>query len=238
LLVGKSNGNEFQVPVLKAIKFFIALLLVPAAVGLGRGLWHVIAESSARHWWGTEFFFPWLMVGAILGIGALFFFPVPVRTYVAGHELTHAMWAKMCGGKVKAIKIKADSGYIISDCNNFLVTLAPYIFPFYAWLAWCVFASAQIVYHQPWIQKAGWITIGMALAFHFYFLGRVIFTRQSDFKSQGYFFSYVVILIGNGLLVLAICLLQKSSGGEWKGVLADIGRAYLHSFFWVKSLFS
>jgi len=223
---------------LKAIKFFIAVLLLPAAAGMGRAIWQLIAGSSARHWWGAEFFFPWLMAGAILGIGILFFFPVPVRTYVAGHELTHALWAKLCGGKVKAIHIKADSGYIISDCNNFLVTLAPYIFPFYAWVAWCGFAAAQLFYHDPWIQKAGWIAIGMALAFHFYFLGRVIFTRQSDFKSQGYFFSYVVILLGNGLLVLAICLLQKSAAGDWKRVLLEVGRAYAESFFWLISWFS
>ena len=223
---------------MKAIKFFIALLLLPAAAGIGRTFWHLVAESSARHWWGIEFFFPWLMAGAILGGGVLFFFPVPVRTYVAGHELTHALWAKMCGGKVKAIHIKADSGYVISDCNNFLVTLAPYIFPFYAWLAWCVFAAAQLFYHDPSIQKAGWVVIGMALAFHFYFLWRVMFTRQSDFKSQGYFFSYVVILIGNGLLILAICLLQKSSAVEWKRVLFELGGAYQESFFWVKAWFS
>lgn len=223
---------------MKAIKFFIALLLLPAAAGIGRAFWHLVVESSARHWWGIEFFFPWLMGGAILGGGVLFFFPVPVRTYVAGHELTHALWAKMCGGKVKAIHIKADSGYVISDCSNFLVTLAPYIFPFYAWLAWCVFAAAQLFYHDPSIQKAGWVVIGMALAFHFYFLGRVMFTRQSDFKSQGYFFSYVVILIGNGLLILAICLLQKSSAAEWKRVLFELGGAYQESFFWVKAWFS
>lgn len=223
---------------LKAIKLFIALLLLPAVLGLGRAFWHIVAGSSAQHWWGIEFFFPWLMGGAILGAAILFYFPVPVRTYVAGHELTHALWAKMCGGKVKAIHIKADSGYIISDCNNFLVTLAPYIFPFYAWLAWCCFATAQLIWHDPTTQKVGWVVIGMALAFHFYFLGRVIFTRQSDFKSQGYFFSYVVIVIGNGLLILAICLLQNSSSHEWKRVLFDLGRAYQASFFWIKGLIS
>lgn len=223
---------------MKAIKFFIALLLLPAVVGIGRAFWHVVSHSGAHHWWGVDFFFPWLMAGAVLGSGILFFFPVPVRTYVAGHELTHALWAKMCGGKVKAIRIKADSGYVISDCNNFLVTLAPYFFPFYAWLAWCGFAGAQLIWHDPSIQRAGWIVIGMALAFHFYFLGRVIFTRQSDFKSQGYFFSYVIILLGNGLLVLAICLLQRPVASEWKQLLLQFLGAYQDSFIWARSWFS
>jgi hypothetical protein len=224
--------------VAKAIKFFVAVLLLPVVVGIGRALWRVFAESTAQQWWGGEFFFPWMVGGAILGAGALFFFPAPMRTYVAGHELTHALWAKMCGGKVKAIRISRESGYVISDCNNFLVTLAPYIFPFYAWLAWCVFVGAFLIYRNPWIQQAGWIVIGMALAFHFYFLGKVLLTRQSDFKSQGYFFSYVIILIGNGILILAICLLQKSVASEWKLLLFDVFRSYQDACFWLKETVS
>jgi hypothetical protein len=94
--------------------------------------------------------------------------------------------------------------------------------------------GSYLIFRKPWIQQAGWVAIGMALAFHFYFLGKVMFTKQSDFKSQGYFFSYVVILIGNGILVLAICLLQKSVASEWKLLIFDVLRSYQDAFFWIK----
>ena len=71
---------------------------------------------------------------------------------------------------------------------------------------------------------------------YFYFLGKVIFTKQSDFKSQGYFFSYVVVLIGNGLLILAICVLQKSFAQEIKMFFWDVADSYRASFFWIKHL--
>ena len=212
------------------------MLLLPIVAGIGRAIWRTVYESSGPTWWSMEYFFPWMAAGAVLGSGVLIFFGVPVRTYVASHELTHALWVKMCGGKVRQLRIKSDSGYIISDCNNFLVTLAPYVFPFYAWIAWCVSIGAFLIYREAWIQKAGWVTIGMALAFHFYFLGKVIFTKQSDFKSQGYFFSYVVVLIGNGLLILAICVLQKSFAQEIKMFFWDVADSYRASFFWIKHL--
>ena len=175
-----------------------------------------------------------MLGGAIVGAGVLLFFPIPVRPYIVGHELTHALWAKMCGGKVSQIKINSHSGYVVSDCNNFLVTLAPYIFPFYAWLFWMIYLLAALWIHDAWVRKMGWVTIGFGLAFHYYFLAKVIFTipKQSDFKSQGYFFSYIVILIGNAALLLAIFWVQQPLLPQLKRLAWDVAGCYQQTYGW------
>ena len=58
--------------------------------------------------------------------------PKPMWVYVFGHELTHALWTWLFGGKVKKFKASAKGGHVIVTKNNFLISLAPYFFPVYA----------------------------------------------------------------------------------------------------------
>src|SRR5689334_6231976 len=72
------------------------------------------------------------LVGLAIWIIFALLFRLPTRIYVFAHELTHALFITLCGGKVKKIAVKRDHGFVISNRTNFLITLAPYLFPFYA----------------------------------------------------------------------------------------------------------
>ena len=54
--------------------------------------------------------------------------------YVFGHELTHALWVWLMGGRVSRFRVGRDGGHIVTDKNNFWIALAPYFFPLYSLL--------------------------------------------------------------------------------------------------------
>ena len=130
--------------------------------------------------------------------------------YVFGHELTHALWAWLFGGRVKKMKVTSGGGHVVVTKTNFLITLAPYFFPLYAVMVIVVFALG----HWIW----GWerffvyfdLLLGAAYAFHVTLTFHTLQTQQSDITSQGYLFSGVVIFLGNaGILLFGVPLLTR-----------------------------
>ncbi len=63
--------------------------------------------------------------------GHLPLLPKPMRVYVFGHELTHAIWTWLFGGRVKRFKATSTGGHVVDHEEQFLITLAPYFFPLY-----------------------------------------------------------------------------------------------------------
>jgi len=122
-------------------KFLVGLLLLPLCAALTLTLWRVLrilAEAPAR--------LPWLHVSATvagIAIWALvwIFLPRMTRTYVLGHELTHAFWTLLFGGRASDLRVTERGGSVRVTKSNVWVTLAPYFFPFYAILVaivWCL----------------------------------------------------------------------------------------------------
>ena len=123
--------------------------------------------------------------------------------YVFGHELTHALWTWLFGGKVKRFKVTANGGHVVISKSNFLIVLAPYFFPLYVVLLVLSFALGHLLFGwergQPWFH----LLVGAAYAFHITLTWHILQTRQSDITSQGYLFSAVVIFLGNITVLLA-----------------------------------
>jgi hypothetical protein len=72
--------------------------------------------------------------------------------------------------------------------------------------------------------------VGAAYAFHLTLTWHILQTRQSDITTQGYFFSMVIIFLGNiAVLLIGLPLLMRvpllTSLGWW---LRETGNALLH----------
>jgi hypothetical protein len=188
---------------LKWAKLFIAILLLPLCIGAARALWMVLrASGEATTIWvaflaGTAC---WLVVYLLL--------PKPMLVYVFGHELTHALWTWLFGGRVKKFKATAKGGHVIVTKNNFLISLAPYFFPVYVVLVVLVFVIGHLIWNwQPYVV---WfhLLLGAAYAFHLSLTWHILKTEQSDITQQGYLFSTVIIFLGNiGVLLTGVPLL-------------------------------
>lgn len=184
-------------PVPKWIKFIIALLLLPICAGALRALWLVL-----RAGYGADTVWMPLLGGAACWIVIFLMLPKPMWIYVFGHELTHAIWTWLFGGQVKKMKVSSKGGHVLISKTNFLIALAPYFFPLYAFMVIGVFALGNLIWH--WQGYAVWfhLLLGATYAFHLTLTFHVLQTQQSDITSQGYLFSAVVIFLGNAVVLL------------------------------------
>ncbi len=211
----------------KWIKFIVAILLLPVCAGAAGALWRVLCASGRA----DVVWVPLLAGAACWGVIFLLL-PKPMWIYVFGHELTHALWTWIFGGRVKKMKVTSEGGHVVITKSNFVIALAPYFFPFYAALVIAGFALGHCFWN--WADYLVWfhLAVGAAYAFHVTLTWHALKTRQSDITSQGYLFSAVIIFLGNaGVLLLGLPLLTARVGfltalGWW---LEDVG----HVLTWV-----
>lgn len=179
-------------------KMIIGFLLVPFCIGGTRTLLRALAQTGdADTFWAAA------LGGAACWWVIYLLLPKPMLVYVFGHELTHALWAWLFGGRVKRFKATARGGHVVVTKSNFLVVLAPYFFPVYVALVLLVFLAGDWIWN--WTAHRVWFhfVIGAAYAFHITLTWYVLRSRQTDITQQGYVFSAVVIFLGN-LLVLIV----------------------------------
>ncbi len=187
----------------KWLKFILGLLLLPVCAGGAMALWQALRASAGadRVWMG-------LASGAGCWLVIYLLLPKPMWVYVVGHELTHAVWTWLFGGRVKKFRASAAGGHVVVTKSNFLIALAPYFFPLYALLVVAAFALGRLVWNlQPYVV---WfhLLLGAAYAFHVTLTFHILKSNQTDISSQGYLFSAVVIFLGNlSVLLVAIPLL-------------------------------
>ena len=181
----------------KWVKLVIAILLLPVCIGAASALSRVISAAGNAHTFWIA-----LIGGAACWLTVFLLLPKPMLVYVFGHELTHAVWTWICGGRVKKFKASASGGHVVLTKSNFLIALAPYFFPLYAALVILVFVIGRLIWN--WEEYIPWFHFltGAAYAFHITLTWHILQTQQSDITDQGYVFSGVVIWLGNILVLL------------------------------------
>jgi len=181
----------------KWAKMIVAILLLPVCIGAGKTLWMVMRACG-----GADITLVPVGAGAACWIVIYLLLPKPMWIYVFGHELTHALWVWLFGGRVKKFKATSDGGQVVVDKTNFLIALAPYFFPLYAAMVVVAFAVGDLVW--GWKDYMVWfhLLVGAAYAFHVALTAHILKTQQSDITKQGYLFSAAVIFLGNALVLL------------------------------------
>lgn len=181
---------------MKKLYLLIGVLLLPAAAGSAVSLWDSILLAA-----GASGGFTVENISLLSGIIAFSLcwtlMPVPVRTYVLAHELTHAMWGVIFGAKASDIRVSERGGSVRLTKSNMLITLAPYFFPFYTFV---VIVSALVTYAfmRPLPFLPLWLfLIGFTWAFHVLFTVDTLRLKQQDIVSYGKLFSWVFILLAN-----------------------------------------
>ena len=112
----------------------------------------------------------------------------PVKTYVLGHELTHAIWGLLFGALPSKLRVSASGGSVNLTKSNMLITLAPYFFPFYTFLV-IVVALITSAFIRPLPFLPLWMfAVGFTWAFHALFTLETLAQRQPDVKLYGRIF--------------------------------------------------
>jgi hypothetical protein len=191
------------------VKFIISLFLLPLGAVLSQTFFTAFARATMtqRLWAGEEFWF--FSLGVVLWMIAFFGLKRPVLLYVFGHELTHALWVLLMGGRVSKFKVGRDGGHIVASRTNFFIALAPYFFPLYSILAIGIYGLMGLFYNvQPW-GRLLYAVIGVTWAFHATFTLWMIPKNQTDLRDHGTFFSLVIIYLMNLLLLIAMLVLAS-----------------------------
>jgi hypothetical protein len=206
--VQSANSADKLLRVPKWIKFIIAIFLLPVCGGAAMALLNVLrACGDADTTWIP------LLAGAACWLVIFLLLPKPMWIYVLGHELTHALWTWLFGGKVKKMKVTSSGGHVVISKTNFVIALAPYFFPLYAVIVIAVFAVCHLVWDWKSYLVFFHLLVGAAYGFHVTLTFYTLKTRQTDITSQGVLFSAAVIFLGNVcVLLFGIPLLTAKVG--------------------------
>jgi len=191
------------------VKFVFAIFLLPICVVLSQTFFTAFARATVtqRLWAGEEFWF--FSLGGLLWLIAFFGLPRPILIYVFGHELTHALWVWLMGGRVSRFRVGPDGGHVVTTKANFWIALAPYFFPLYSILAIAIYGVLSLFVNVQPYGRLLYAVIGATWAFHFTFTCWMIPKNQTDLSDQGTFFSLVVIYLMN-LVLLSVMLILAS----------------------------
>jgi hypothetical protein len=214
------EAEAWMIPT-RHLKFVLGVCLLPLAWVLTQTFFHSFHRATIeQEFWRTEEF--WFF-GLGSALWTLWFFgsfwalgePRPLRLYVFGHELTHAVWIWAWQGRVaKFHGWSRDGGYVITDTHNFWIALAPYFYPLYSFAVILVYAIASIFYDVAgstetfmFMTPLQWlfVLLGGTWAFHLSFTVWMIPKGQTDLTYHGTFFSLVIIYIMN-VVLLALLL--------------------------------
>jgi hypothetical protein len=218
------------------VKFVFAVFLLPVCGVLTQTFFTVFARATVtqRLWTGEEFWF--FSLGAILWLIAFFGLPRPILIYVFGHELTHALWVWLMGGRISQFRVASDGGHVVTTKANFWIALAPYFFPIYSILGIGIYGALSLFLNMQPYGRLLYAVIGVTWAFHFTFTCWMIPKNQTDLSDQGTFFSLVVIYLMN-LLLLSVMLILASPQITFQGFGADLVTNLGNFANWLLNLF-
>jgi hypothetical protein len=217
------------------VKFVVSIFLLPICVVVTETFFTAFARATVaqRLWAGEGFWF--FSLGALLWLIAFFGLPRPVLVYVFGHELTHALWVWLMGGRVSRFHVGREGGHIVTSRTNFWIALAPYFFPIYSILAIAGYGGATLFTN---VQPYGhWLyaVIGGTWAFHLTFTCWMLPKRQTDLTEHGTFFSVILIYLMN-LLMLSIMLIVASPQITFASFGAELVTNIANFSHWIADL--
>jgi hypothetical protein len=221
--VGAAARRPIEIP-LTWVKNIFGLFLLPLCIISTITLFTSFASAAIEgaFWRTPEFWF--FSIGVFLWLIAFWGLPRPVRIYVFGHEMTHAFFVYLCGGRVEEFKVTGKGGHVVTDKNNLVISLAPYFVPFYTVLAVLAFVllgaffDLSLYYEGVFFGVGGfrwaWLMfgiIGLTWGFHFAFTVWMITKDQPDLRIHGTFLSLMLIYLINVLLISGLLVIASPS---------------------------
>lgn len=185
---------------IRFVKFTIAVISLPVIWGTLRAFIKTISiidTTSPEH----IYFVAGLLTYPVFQI----LFSRPLRTYVFGHELTHALASLLMGGKVRRFKVSKKGGSVSLSKTNFVVSLSPYVVPVYTVILLAVYFTISFFIPLNAYHRIFLFLVGFSLSFHCALTVFAIKQRQPDISQTGIFFSLVIIiLVSPWILVLIL----------------------------------
>jgi len=220
-------------------RFLLGLLLLPLAWVTSWTFLMTFSHTALHQgfWQSSQFWY--FAIGALVMLGwfcsrlAQSFF---LYLYVFGHEITHAGFVKLFGGKVLEMKWGSEGGYVTTDKTNWVIALSPYFVPFWSIIAVVVYLAASLFWEiLPVGNCVFYGAIGATWMFHMAWTLWMIPRDQPDLTETGTFLSLVLIYFGNLIVLIGLLCFAapnplesfKEFGFSWFGTAMTWGDAAL-----------
>jgi len=178
-------------------RFLSAVLLLPLSVALAWSFSRLLLGLAGRVDINVLPFW--------VGLAGYFIFQAlvsrPVKVYVFGHELTHALVGIISGARLKSFKVSSNGGSVVLTKTNVLITLAPYFIPLYTVFLIILYAIGVKFWNFAQYHSYFLFLAGFSLSFHFSLTHFALKQGQRDMQMYGLFFSAVFIAIVNLILL-------------------------------------
>jgi hypothetical protein len=223
----------------RIIRFLIGLLLfVPCAVTTIT-LFQRVSQTQEQNdqsfisefWYTSEFFYfaigtgicaTWLLSGIARQVW--------LYLYVLGHELTHVLFIYLSFGKVSGFSVGLDGGYVVTNKSNILIALSPYFVPFWSLVALLILAPLNYLLPDfPYYREVLFAVIGATWTFHLLFTCWMIPRDQPDLKENETFFSLMLIILANIVLLSALLCFASTDLG-WRDFVYNWYNNFLDLF--------
>jgi hypothetical protein len=181
----------------KFLKLIIGILLLPLCWAGSRAIYLLLITSSSSH--SVAWALP---AGFLVSVVGFFLLPQAFRTYVLGHEMTHAITGLLMGAKVSRMKVGRDGGHVELSKSNFVIALAPYFFPFYTGLVIAFWYGLGLIWNMDSLEAVWLGLVGLTWGFHVTYTVYMLSQHQPDVQENGRLFSYTVIYLANLLVVM------------------------------------
>lgn len=181
-------------------RWSLAVLLIPCVWAVIRELVQMtplVAQEGFSSWWRY-------LLGAVSYLVFEQLLRKPMWLYVVGHELTHAISGILSGAQVHSFKATSKGGQVKLSKSNAFIALSPYIIPFYLFLLVGIYSLLHLYVPNKEITWIFEFLLGAALMFHLSLTFAAFHSHQSDLKVLGFFLSGVLILLGNGLILVIL----------------------------------
>jgi hypothetical protein len=234
-------------------KLLLGLILLPVCVVAAITLFELFFRATVDgKFWKTEGFW-FFAFGGTLWMVMGWMRVQPAWLYVFAHEFTHAITARLSGGKVHAMHITEDGGFIETDKSNWFITLSPYLVPLYTVVVFALYGllsafvdmQAPVFFTVPLLGVVMWVKwvwavyflVGLTWCFHLTFTIEVLHTEQSDLRQNGEFFSLILIFMANLALIGALFIAASPTVG-WMNVWEDARSLVETVWGWAKAVVS
>jgi hypothetical protein len=203
------------------VKFPTGVLLLLPCIVLSLSFYEAFLKCAAYGGFLLSEEFSGFAIGGLVGL-FWFFSCNPLRLlYVMGHELTHALWVWIHGGRVHDFHVWEDGGHVVTDRTNTLIILAPYFFPFYT-LCWvAAYGFALFCFGLQGFPSLLYFGLGFTWFLHLAYTVWMIQKGQPDLEYGGTFFSLTIIYLAN-LSFISALLVIASPSVSWSGFAEDL----------------
>ncbi|MCK4994589.1 MAG: hypothetical protein KAS13_06055 [Candidatus Omnitrophica bacterium] len=185
----------------RLLKIVIGILLLPVCAAGSMAFYNLLITLKGVDQTGL-LFLSGAAVYAVLYFSALKF----NFLYVLGHETTHAVFALLCGGKIKSFRVSSKGGSVSTTKSNVVISLGPYFLPIYTIFFSIVFFICGRFINVTYDYMGAFIfLLGFSMAFHFLMTFDSLRVEQPDLVDNGYLFSLTLIYLVN-LTILAMLL--------------------------------